>query len=138
VLLVDDNPVVAVAIATMLAELGYSVRTASNAGFALRVLEEEEFALVVSDIVMTDSLSGVALARRIRERKPRLPILLVTGFNPDAREVGDEFVVLRKPLDIAELSRVAARLIAGANQPASTNVVPLRPPAKGPSQHESS
>jgi len=126
ILLVEDNPEVAEATASMLGQLGYAVRTAANADSALKALEQEDFALVISDIVMADSIDGVALAKIISERKPKLPVLLVTGFNPNAHGVGADFVVLRKPLDIAELSRVAARMIAGANQPATTNIVPLR------------
>ncbi len=126
ILLVEDNPEVAEATASMLGQLGYAVRTAANADLALKALEHEDFALVISDIVMADSIDGVALAKIVRERKPKLPVLLVTGFNPNARDIGADFVVLRKPLDLAELSRVAARMIAGANQPATTNVVPLR------------
>lgn len=126
ILLVEDNPEVAEATASMLGQLGYGVRTAANADLALKALEHEDFALVISDIVMADSIDGVALAKIIRERKPKLPVLLVTGFNPNARDIGADFVVLRKPLDLAELSRVAARMIAGANQPATTNIVRLR------------
>jgi PAS domain S-box-containing protein len=128
VLLVEDNPEVAEATASMLEQFGYSVRMAPNADVALRTLDEGEFALVVSDIVIPESMDGLSLARAIRERKPALPVLLITGYYPNAREIGDEFVVLRKPFDMAELSRVAARMIAGANQPATTNVVSLRPP----------
>jgi len=132
VLLVEDNPEVAEATAAMLQQLGYAVRVARNADLALKALDEQEFALVVSDIVMPESTDGVALARSIRERKPKLPVLLITGYNPNAREIADEFVVLRKPADLAELSRTAARMIAGANQPATTNIVPLRSPGAKP------
>ena len=63
ILLVEDNPEVAEATASMLGQLGYAVRTAANADLALKALEHEDFALVISDIVMADSIDGVALAK---------------------------------------------------------------------------
>jgi FixJ family two-component response regulator len=64
-------------------------------------------------------------ARALRDRKPDLPVLLVTGFGEAAGEVGQEFVVMRKPFDLADLSRIAARMIADAKQPPDANVVQL-------------
>ena len=62
----------------------------------------------------------------MRERKPDLPVVLVTGYGDAAAKATPEFTVLRKPFEIAELSRVAARLIAEAKQPPTSNVVRLR------------
>src|SRR5262249_52317828 len=87
---------------------------------------ERSFDLVVSDIVMAGAMDGIALARAIRERKPDLPVLLVTGYSHVASEAAGEFAVMRKPFQIAGLSRTTARLIAEAKQPAGANIVRLR------------
>jgi len=66
-------------------------------------------------------------------RKPELPVLLITGYSHLAPQVGSEFTLLRKPFDLAELSRVAARMIAQTGHALGDNVVRLRdarPPHK--------
>ena len=126
VLLVEDNPDVSDVSASMLRQLGYVVHTVSSADAALDALAKDNFDLVVSDIVMAGAMDGMALARILRTRQPALPVLLVTGYSEAATEAAAEFAVLYKPFQIAELSRIAARLIAEARQPASSNLVRLR------------
>ena len=54
--------------------------------------------LVISDIVMPGGMSGIDLARQLRERRPELPILLATGYSQYAPQIVDEgFVLVEKP-----------------------------------------
>jgi PAS domain S-box-containing protein len=131
VLLVEDNPDVAAVNVAMLEELGYRVRTVGNAAAALEAIGEETFDLVVSDIIMAGPMDGLGLARTIRERQPGLPVLLVTGYSHVPSEAGADFIVMRKPFKLAELSRTAARMIAVSKQPAITNLVRLRDVRRG-------
>jgi DNA-binding NtrC family response regulator len=63
--------------------------------------------LVLSDIVMPGGMSGIDLARTIRERYPQLPMLLTTGYSAAAREAAEEgFIILSKPFRISTLERV--------------------------------
>jgi hypothetical protein len=55
-----------------------------------------------------------------------LPVLLVTGYSHTAADISGDFVVMRKPFQLAELSRATVRLIAEAKQPPGSNVVRLR------------
>jgi len=126
VLVVEDNPDVADALVSMLERLGYEVRSVRDADAALNAINEQDFDLVVSDIVMAGSRDGVGLARAIREHKPRLPVLLVTGYSQTAAEASSEFVIMRKPVALSDLSRVAERMIAEARQPPTSNIVRLR------------
>jgi CheY-like chemotaxis protein len=126
VLVVEYNPDVSEVSASMLKQLGYVVRTVPSADAALDALAKDNFDLVVSDIVMAGAIDGVALARLLRTRKPDLPVLLVTGYSEAASEASSEFAVLYKPFQLADVSRMAARLIAEARQPASSNLVRLR------------
>jgi PAS domain S-box-containing protein len=123
VLVVEDNPEVLAVCVSMLEQLGYEAYAVSDALAALDVIEKKNFDLVVSDIVMPGGMDGAALANAIRARKPQLPVLLVTGFNPSASHT--EFPILRKPFDLSELSRTVARLIAEAKQPPDSNLVRL-------------
>jgi len=136
VLVVEDNPNVAEVTASMLEQLGYQAHAVGDADTALERIRKQDFDLVISDIVMAGTMDGVALARAIRERKPNLPILLVTGYSQSLAEANVEFTVVRKPFELAQLSRAVSRMIAHANQPPSANVVRLRPVRPKPRAEE--
>ena len=100
-LLVEDNAEVATVSRAMLEEIGYTVRLAADARSGLAMFDEEDFDLVVSDIVMPGEIDGIALAGRLRLRKPGIPIVLVTGYTASAQAVPEQFTVLRKPFRIS-------------------------------------
>lgn len=112
VLLVEDNPDVAEVTWEMLRHLGYDVQLASNAHRALEIVDRHEVDIVVSDIVMAGAMDGLDLARAIRDCAADLPILLVTGYAATAARAAAEFTVLRKPFQVADLSRAASRAVA--------------------------
>ena len=110
VLLVEDNPDVAAASISLLEQLGYSVRRVADAEEALREVERDGVDLVFSDIVMPGKMDGLGLARRLREIRPDLPVLLATGYSDVAASVRGDFSILRKPYEIHQLSRALAKL----------------------------
>jgi DNA-binding LytR/AlgR family response regulator len=70
--------------------------------------------LMFSDIVMAGDMDGIALARRVREIAPGVPVLLATGYSEAAERIGEEFPILRKPYQMAELSRAVGATLANA------------------------
>jgi PAS domain S-box-containing protein len=110
VLLVEDNPEVAVVSTGLLEQLGYRVRWAADAPAALAELETNGIDIVFSDVVMPGKMDGVGLARAIREKNPEIPILLATGYSASTRDVGSQFAILRKPYQLHELSRELQKL----------------------------
>jgi PAS domain S-box-containing protein len=110
VLLVEDNPEVASVSATLLEQLGYTVRRVSDAETALREVERDVIDLVFTDIVMPGKMDGLGLAYRLREVRPDLPILLATGYSDAAANARGTFPILRKPYEIHQLSRAIAKL----------------------------
>jgi PAS domain S-box-containing protein len=110
VLLVEDNPDVASVSASLLEQLGYTVRRVPDADAALRDIELNNVDLVFSDIVMPGNIDGLTLARRLRELRPELPILLATGYSDAAAGVRGDFPILRKPYEIHQLSQAIAQL----------------------------
>jgi PAS domain S-box-containing protein len=110
VLLVEDNPDVASVSASLLEQLGYTVRRVPDADAALRDVELHNVDLVFSDIVMPGNIDGLTLARRLREMRPELPILLATGYSDAAAGVRGDFPILRKPYEIHQLSQAIAQL----------------------------
>ena len=110
VLLVEDNPDVASVSSSLLEQLGYTVRRVADAEAALREIERNSVDLVFSDIVMPGKFDGLSLARRLREIRPDLPILLATGYSDAAADVRGDFPILRKPYEIHQLSQAIAKL----------------------------
>ena len=45
--------------------------------------------LVVSDIGLPGGVSGIQVARQLRQRAPRLPVLFITGFTEEALDPGE-------------------------------------------------
>jgi PAS domain S-box-containing protein len=110
VLLVEDNPDVASVSISLLEQLGYTVRRAANAEAALREIERDGIDLVFSDIVMPGKMDGLSFARHLKAIRPKLPILLATGYSDAALNVNGDFPILRKPYEIHELSQAIAKL----------------------------
>ena len=80
ILVVDDEPMIRTLLERTLAELGYSALPTSNGDEALAILEGSAATI---DAVMLDLMmpgcSGEEVFRRIRERAPELPVLVMTG-----------------------------------------------------------
>ena len=103
VLLVEDDESLGDVTEALLSSHGAQVLRAGHAAAALQRLDSGARPdVVLSDVVMPGELNGVALARRLREQRPRLPVVLITGFNNTPMAEG-EFPVLRKPCAPAEL-----------------------------------
>src|SRR6202047_495533 len=80
VLLVDDDPMVAVTAASMLESLGHQVLTAYSGTEALNVLQgRSRIDLVITDHAMPH-MTGGELADQIHGLRPNLPIILATGY----------------------------------------------------------
>jgi signal transduction histidine kinase/CheY-like chemotaxis protein len=109
ILLVEDHPEVASATIALLRSLGCRTIHCEEAADALALLERGgNVDAVLSDIVMPGALDGIAFARVLRERRPGLPVLLMTGYAEridEAEALG--ITVVPKPVDAALL---AARL----------------------------
>jgi PAS domain S-box-containing protein len=111
VLLVEDNPDVAIVSTSLLEQLGYTVRRVADAEAALREIERDGIDLVFSDIVMPGKMDGLSLARHLKETRPGLPILLASGYSDAALNVHGDFPILRKPYEIHQLSQAIAKLV---------------------------
>jgi PAS domain S-box-containing protein len=118
ILVVEDNPEVAEVAAGLLEQLGAVTQVVGNAEAALKALENGPAPdLVFSDIVMAGGMDGLQLARRIRQERPDMPVLLATGYSKAAETLGDEFPILTKPYQIGDLSRALASLLGAPIEP---------------------
>jgi signal transduction histidine kinase/ActR/RegA family two-component response regulator len=115
VLLVEDDEGLGDVTAALLMAHGAKVLRAGHVEAAQRLLANGAASpdVVLSDIVMPGSQDGVALARQLREQRPALPVVLITGFSKTAIAEG-EFTVLRKPCPPAELLAALQAAVARA------------------------
>jgi signal transduction histidine kinase/CheY-like chemotaxis protein len=99
ILLVEDDPTVAEATQDLLHSMGFDTCWAADGPAALAFVENEpKLALVMSDIVMPGGVSGLDLARTLRDRRPELPVILTTGYSSHTSEVAAEgFTLIEKP-----------------------------------------
>jgi PAS domain S-box-containing protein len=108
-LLVDDEEVVRMSTADMLAELGYKVVEAGSAEEALRLINRGvHFDLLITDHLMA-GMTGVDLARAMQERRPETPVLIVSGY-AEAEGVAPDIPRLTKPFRLPELAASVAQL----------------------------
>jgi CheY-like chemotaxis protein len=115
VLLVDDEELVRATAADMLAELGYTVVEAASAEEALmRVSEGPAPDLVLTDHLMP-GLTGTELARTLRDQRPGLPVLIVSGY-ADVEGIAPDLPRLTKPFRKAELA-ASLQGLSGRPQP---------------------
>jgi PAS domain S-box-containing protein len=111
VLIVEDDSFVAELAADMLGELGFESTIAHSAKEALdRLAGGEKPELVFTDIVMPGGISGIELARKVRDRFPELPILLTTGYSEQVAGTHG-FPVLQKPYELDALAGALSNVL---------------------------
>jgi len=104
VLVVEDDILVAELTAGMLGEMGFDSTIVHSGKEALeRLAGGERPKLVLSDVIMPGGISGIELARKVRDRFPELPILLTTGYSEQVAS-GHGFPVLQKPYEMGALA----------------------------------
>ncbi|WP_122553839.1 ATP-binding protein [Pseudomonas viridiflava] len=114
VLLVDDEDLVRDSTAHLLQDLGYQVTEAPSAAVALDLFDAGlRPDVLVTDYVMAD-ITGVQLARQIRQRINDLPILIITGYTNAKPVPTDDFEVLAKPFRRQDIASRLANLVQGS------------------------
>ena len=110
VLLADDNPDILKIMTIFLEREGYTAVGVSNGIDALVALREQEFHLIILDIMMP-GLTGIETCRRVREYT-HAPILFVTAKSKEQAQLsayesgGDDY--LTKPFSKEGISRTGA------------------------------
>jgi nitrogen-specific signal transduction histidine kinase/ActR/RegA family two-component response regulator len=140
ILMVEDNPEVADVTASLVEQLGYRVMRAGNAMDALSLLQRgHKIMLVFSDIVMPGNMNGIALAQEIRNRYPRLPVLLTSGYSDVAETVASQYSILRKPFRLNALEKAIRDALERAQAAESNDrVLPFSPRRHSADRHDAS
>src|SRR5579863_2247281 len=116
ILVIDDEAGIRESLEVLLTLEGYQVRMAGDGVQGLRILELENFDLVLLDLALPGQ-SGLELLPQIKERQPELPILMLTAYGTvdnvvEAIRAGAENFV-QKPCDndklLADIRSAVAR-----------------------------
>jgi two-component system response regulator FixJ len=102
VFVIDDDDAVRESIAFLLKTAGISTRVFESAKAFLEVLPETNSGCIITDVRMPD-ISGIDLLRAVHERKPDLPVIIITGHGDvplavEAMKLGAKDF-LEKPFD---------------------------------------
>jgi DNA-binding NtrC family response regulator len=80
ILIVDDEPVLQDVLSTLLRREGFQVVQALTANDALRQAEEQEFDLVVLDLMLPDR-PGLEVLKELKARDPEVVVVVVTAYS---------------------------------------------------------
>lgn len=111
ILIVDDDQNILKLYKEELEDEGYIIVTASNGQEAIERFEKEGPDLVTLDILLPD-VDGIKLLRQMKEKKPRLPIIMSTAY-----DYRDDFAVwaseayIVKSSDLTELKATIKKLM---------------------------
>jgi DNA-binding response OmpR family regulator len=111
ILVVDDDSHILQLYKEELEDEGYEVLIAGTGKEAMALFNEAEPDLVTLDILMPD-IDGISLLRRMKEIKPRMPIIMSTAY-----DYRDDFAVwaseayLVKSADLSEMKSLINKLL---------------------------
>jgi CheY-like chemotaxis protein len=121
ILVVEDDQDVRAVVVETLSDLGYRVLKAKDADSALAIVESGvPVDLLFTDVVMPGSLHSPELARKARERLPKIAVLFTSGYTENAIVHGgrldDGVELLSKPYTREALARKLRHVLRNQQQ----------------------
>ena len=118
VLVVDDDPNIVKTYKLVLESVGYSVDTARNGVEALFKSKKIHHDLIIIDMNLPDML-GNQLADQIREEKPDIKIIMITGYSSYMEELDELNIdeMLMKPIPPEDLVEIAKKTLTTEEHP---------------------
>jgi CheY-like chemotaxis protein len=113
ILVIDDEEFVRETLAEMLVALDHKVQVVDGGRAALKKIAGGDFDVVFTDLAMPE-MDGWETARAIRQQKPNLPVVLVTGYGATAQPPSGErdlvAAIIGKPFDFDQVTGTLARV----------------------------
>lgn len=112
ILIVDDDPLVTLALKKFIQKKGFEVLTANTGKKALDKIEAEDPHIVLLDLRLPDSLDGIAVLGMIKKTRPEIAVVMISGQTEihgavEAMKLG-AVDYLEKPIDFERLDDVLA------------------------------
>lgn len=114
ILVVEDEPLVSMALAEDLEAAGYTVLEAADAAAALQILEgHADISLIITDVDMPGSMDGLLLASAVADRWPPIRIIVVSGHRRiEITDIPDGSVFYAKPYRSADILGSMSKLLS--------------------------
>ncbi len=114
VLVVDDEKNYLLIMEDFLSEQGYDVLTAGDAQTALKILEDTDLDLILTDMKMP-GLNGIELIQRVKDVDPDMPVVMMTAFGSVEKAVeamrAGAYDFLLKPFENEVMLRTIERAL---------------------------
>lgn len=109
ILIVDDNPHMYSLLSDILEFFDYKAVGARDGEEALKILTQESFDMVITDLRMP-KMGGMDLLRTLKDKFSHLPVVVITGFGTDSSK-SDAFAAqadgfLAKPFKVEEIKEL--------------------------------
>ena len=112
ILVLDDEPIVVKTLRLALRKIGCGVEVFEDPELALQRLDEKNFDIVVTDVVMGD-VDGIQVLEYVMERSPRTKVIIMTAFAmmEMARKAMERgaFDFIAKPFDAEEIRAIVVK-----------------------------
>jgi DNA-binding NtrC family response regulator len=114
ILIIDDDKDICEYMQLLLSQSGYEVTAETDARAALELLRDEEFHVVILDIMMPE-LNGMELLERIRDFDSDIAIIIFTGYpSVDTAVTSMKYNVsdyIKKPFDVDEFNQTLEKIL---------------------------
>jgi CheY-like chemotaxis protein len=130
ILVVEDDSAVREACVAILRDLGYRVLEATDGPEALRVFGDNDgkVDLLLTDVVLSGRMKGNEVADRLKEVRPDLRVLFMSGYTENAivhhGRLDDGVHLIGKPFHREQIARKVAEVLGTATTIAAANQVP--------------
>ena len=114
ILVVEDEPLVSMALVDDLEAEGFAVLEAANAALAIRLLESrDDIRVIITDVDMPGTMDGLMLAAAVANRWPPIRIIVVSGHRSvEITDIPDGSVFYSKPYTPAKMIETVNEMLA--------------------------
>jgi len=106
ILIVDDDKSILELLSELLNENGHNIKTAEDGQTALRLIEDEFFEVIITDLVMP-GMDGIELMKKVLKTSPYTKCIILTGYGTIKSSVEaikkGAFDYITKPVSVSEL-----------------------------------
>ena len=113
-LIIDDSTTTLNLLESFFSRKPYDVVTTTDGLDGLKLLEKEDFDLVITDLVLPN-ISGVGIISIIKKKYPDIPVVAITGWGQHPERLAAEAhadLVLGKPLKLSELGDLITDILS--------------------------